>query len=751
MESAHGTTAPKRQYITATTEFCKTDRYINAPIFKRVFDAEKGTFAQLTVSVVGLYRCWLNGKEITKGLLAPYIYNPDHIAYYDEYDITDLLAEKDNVLCVLLGNGFSNAQDNGLWAFESAPFRAAPKFYLSIAVDGEEILTTDADFLVKDSPILFDDIRCGERYDARLEDESLHLPVYAESFRAPLFAEAPKGEYRKCEAEPVRVHEELCPVAIIENDEGFIYDFGKITAGIFQLKFGGVRGQQIDLYFAEMVSKNKLDMSAIVFSFPPYAVSPEDHVQHDRYICKGGYEEYTPSFTYHGFRYCLVKGITREQATASLLTAKGISSHMRQRATFSCSNETVNQIQACALNSALTNFVHVITDCPQREKNGWTSEAHVSSEYILYNYGAERALREWMLHIRKAQKENGQIPGIIPTGGWGYDWNGTQWDKILVEIPRLLYLFTGDREIIRENAECIKKYILYMRSRTNENGLLSYGLPDWCVIGSLGDGDDKSTPVEVSATLVGIDILRIARNLLREIQDTDFLSFIDETEEALLFGFKERYVDGCRITCDSQTAQALAIALQIFEEKDRNAAVEHLVALVHRDNGTLHSGVLGYRYVLNVLAENGYADLAYSMIMRSEHPGYANLIKQGATSLWEKFTEYYETDAGMRQKDGQERNYSLNHSAFGGVSAWFYNHLAGIKILRHDTVSVEPKLPAELEEVNAYFSNQGAEIYVTVKNGTVRIDNRGFNCTFIHGGKTTVCGQGVCTFSLTEE
>ena len=180
-----------REYITATTEFNQLDAPVCAPLFQRTFDWNAKT-GRLEISVVGLYRIWVNGKEITKGWLAPYFSNPDQVVYYDEYDVTDLLKATGNTILVLLGNGFVNTISHGGWEFEDAPYRSAPKFYLGL-YDGEtRMLTTDEDWTVYNSPILFDDYRNGEWCDARREET-----LFANG-RKPLVAAAPTGLYKKC-------------------------------------------------------------------------------------------------------------------------------------------------------------------------------------------------------------------------------------------------------------------------------------------------------------------------------------------------------------------------------------------------------------------------------------------------------------------------------------------------------------------------------------------------------------------------
>ena len=676
---------------------------------------------------------YINGKDITKGFLAPYISNPEDFVYYDLYEVTEELKKGDNVIVVILGNGFSNSNDNNIWEFEKATFRDAPKLNISLKIKKREILTTE-DFFVKKSPITFDDLRCGERYDANLEDRDLFLPFFNDDYIKPIKTQI-KGEYKECKAEPVVVTNIIKPISVTKSTKGYIFDFGKCLAGVCKLKINGKKGQEISLTYSEMVCNNNIDLSAISFDFPPNSVSVKGYVQHDVYTCKEGWQEYVPYFTYHGFRYCEVIGIEEKDIQEDFLLAQEITSLTKNRASFTCNNEVINKIQQCALNSARSNFVYIVTDCPQREKNGWTSEAQVCTEYFLYNYDCVASLKEWLSNIRKAQRDDGAIPGIIPTSGWGFKWgNGPQWDKIIVEMPLNLYKFTNDIELLKENVVSIKKYVNYLISKIKENNLLEFGLPDWCVTGEKGDGLG-ATSLEITDSLLGVDILRKAKKILLLVSDNDFIDKIENSEELIISAFKKKYIIDNKITEDSQTAQSIAIMLGLFD--DNKKALNHLKEIIKKNNNHIHVGVMGYKYLFDVLALYDEMELAYKLITQETWPSYGNLICQGATSLWEKFTEYYETDGGIRQKDGGWRNYSLNHSAFGGISAWFYKYLAGINIESENQIIVSPKFVDEIDNIESEFSNYGKTLNVKIiKNNNKRrifINNDGFDCKFIYG------------------
>ncbi len=720
-----------RQYIAATNkEYNTIKKHLCAPLFRKKFDCEKTGESVLEISAAGFYRVFLNRKELTKGFLAPYISNPDHVVYYDEYSLDGVLKKQDNELWVLLGNGFNNVNDNGIWNFEDASFRSAPKFYLSIYVDGEQIITTDETFGVYSSPITFDDLHCGEWYDARLEKTMF------ETQSKPVLVEAPKGEYRRCMAQPITLEKEMKPVAISKGTDGYLYDFGENNTGIFRLAIDGVEGQIIDLSFTELRDGNNPDKRSISFG----ERSVEDYIQHDRYICKDGIQEYIPSFTYHGFQYVYVQGIAEEQATDTLLTYLVIHSNIEQRAKFQCSNETINKIQECVLRSDISNFHYFPTDCPHREKNGWTGDIAVSAEQLAYNFDTYNSLREWLHMVRKSQLKSGEIAGIVPTTGWGYAWgNGLVWDNVLVEVPYQLYRFHGKQEIVEENAEAIWRYLGYMKSMRNSDGLFAYGLGDWCEAGAVRE-DVCKTPLEVTASLSAIDFFQKASVLFHIVGQEDKANEVETLEIDVKAAFRRKFVNNDVVSCLSQTAQSMALILGIFEEDERDIAYQELLKIIEKDNNRFCIGIVGARYLFDVLSEFGNSELALKLVADPAFPSYGYLINRGATTLWEAFHDYKKSGGRIERKDGEPHMVSFNHHFYGSVSTWFFQRLAGLNVISAKEISISPCIECGLEWVEAEYHNEygNVQLFWKKNKGSVilKIDNRGF--------EGTVCFRDIC-------
>ena len=671
------------QYIRATEEYTTFEHFVPAPYLRRSFAVKQGGKASLLICGLGFYELYLNGSRITKGRLAPYISNPDDIVYFDRYEVE--LTEGENVIGVWLGNGFTNNPGGHIWDFDKARFRAAPQMALRLEyADAGEVcvLESDTQWRTAPSPITFDDYRFGEHYDARREQPGWCAPGFDDSGWQPVrLAPPPRGERRLCEAEPIDVAQEIAPVSVTKAGDGFLYDFGVNTAGVCRLKLKGTAGQCVTLAHGERLVDGVPDMMNIWF--------PREHwardlplVHKDIYTARGdGEETYVPTFTYHGFRYVLVTGITAEQATPELLTLLEMHSLLGERGGFSCSDETANKLQEMTRRSDLSNFYYFPTDCPQREKNGWTADASLSAEHVLLNLAPENSYREWLRNIVKAQTDLGALPGIVPTGGWGLDWGcGPAWDSVLIELPYQLYRYRGDKAVLKDCAASILRYLHYLTTRTDENGLLAIGLGDWCPAGR-GTGDPVA-PLEFTDTVVAKSLADKAAFIFDAIGMTEQAAFARALSVRFRAAVRARLIDPDTLIAAGhcQTTQAMALYYGIFEPGERQAAFDRLLAMIEDRQGHIDVGVLGARVLFHVLTAFGRSDLAFTMIVRPDYPSYGNWIECGATTLWEE-----------HQPKGAFGN-SQNHHFWGDISSWFIQALAGIRLDPHHIGKMEVEI-----------------------------------------------------------
>ena len=739
------------KFIKATNEYSTIENQVASPYLRKSFNLnfipEK---AEITICGLGFYELYINGKNITKGHLAPYISCPDDLLYYDRYHLKDYLNQGENVIAVILGNGFMNPFDNyESWNFDNVPWRGAPRVALHFEAVGEKALSFEADesFKVHPSPIFSDGLRSGYHYDATKEIPNWNMPGFDDSsWNNALIADTPKGEAKLCEAEPIKAIQELKPVSITHYDElyfasktnptyktyveescpyqpeskvndVYVYDFGVNAAGVCKLKLKGEKGQKIRLKHGEMLIEGKFNMDSIYFQRPATRVFEYNYKQTDEYILKGGEEEiYVPKFTYHGFRYVMVEGITNKQATDDTITYIVMNSDLKSRASFSCSDENINKLYEMCVRSDLANFYYFPTDCPHREKNGWTGDASMSAPHMLLNYYCGNSFKEWLNNIRKAQNEEGAFPGIVPTGGWGFEWgNGPIWDSVISNLPYYTYRYEGDIGIIKENKDSILTYLKYIAGRRNEKGLIDIGLGDWMQPAHAWN-EPLSSPREYTSSSAIFDMCKKCEFMFDLIGFDEGKEFASKLKEELKRDIRKNHIDFDTLTVIGNciTSQCTAIWFGLFEESEIKGAFNRLIEIIESmEIPFLDCGMYGLRYIFRTLSKYGRGDLAYKLIMQKDHPSYYQMIKAGFTALGEQLS-YYEVPT-----------FSQNHHFLGDISAWFIEKIAGLNpnpaAKDINEAEISPDFLENIDFAEATFETKGKNLAVYWKRENNKI------------------------------
>ena len=679
---------------------------IPAPLFRKEFTVEKAILsASVRICGLGLYRLFINGNDITKGVFAPYISNTDDLVYVDEYSLTEHLRPGGNALCAVLGNGMQNALGAFTWELDTAAFQSVPKLAFELTVHYEDgsrdMIRSDETVMTAPSAITFNDWWCGEYYDAGTAFDWNSAPSQREDPRwhPALPTETPVGQQRISGALPIRVHEIRRPVAVTPVENGFLYDFGINDAGSFQLTLRSCApGQEITLTMGEYWDGRHFNSKKLFFV-------PEELGQVDRYICRGDKEEiWSPTFVYHGYRYILVQGITAEQATEDLLQYLVIHADLKERGQFHCSDAVLEQVHEITRRALLCNFYFYPTDCPQREKHGWT-DAGQWAEAVMMNWAPEESYREWLASIRKAQDETGMLPGIVPTGGWGMNLGGPYWDAVIVNLPWLIWKYRGDLGCFQENKAAILRYIRYLSGIRDDRGLISFGIGDWCPVGKIEPRDFKS-PIVVTDTAISFDICRKAAALFAASGDTAASEEAMTLADSLRQAARKHLVDWQTLTVagNCQTSQAIFLYYRIFDPAEWAPAAKVLADIVRRDGEFMDVGCIGGRVLFRVLSEAGEGALACRMITRPEFPSFGNWLQRGATTLWEDFQ--------LREEDVCSRN----HPMWGDVSSWMYQWVAGLQInpaLRScNEVMIRPGFSTGIGQAQAYHDTPAGRVGV---------------------------------------
>ncbi len=427
-----------------------------APLLRRVFKLD-GKIKQARASICGLgyYELYLNGRQVGDHVLDPGYTRYDRRAFYVTYDVTDQLKAGGNAVGVILGNGWFNCHTRAVWNFHQAPWRAAPKLLLQLRVDytdgRRETIVSDESWKCSTGPIVFDSIYGGETYDARLEKPGWTTVAYDDAhWEGVQLVAAPPGKLAAQMMPPIKVHETLKPVKITEPKPGlFLFDIGQNLAGRAELTVSGPAGARVQMRYGErLFPDGTLDTRDIEQHVK--RLGPEQQYQTDTYILKGdGRETWHSRFTYHGFQYVAITGFPGRPTLANL-RAQFLHSAVPRAGEFTCSNPLLNRIQRAAYWSFLSNLQGIPTDCPHREKNGWTGDAHLACEQAQFNFFPVPVHQKWINDLGDEQKPAGQLPGIVPTSGWGYGFgSGPAWDSAFLLIPYYEYLYYGDTENFR--------------------------------------------------------------------------------------------------------------------------------------------------------------------------------------------------------------------------------------------------------------------------------------------------------------
>lgn len=654
----------KGQWISDTHDY----RVKPAPYFRKAFNAGKEiASARAYIAAGGLFELSVNGERIGNHRLDPTYTRFDRRNLYVTHDVTENLQQGENVVGVLLGNGWYNHQSTAVWYFDKAPWRARPKFCMDLRItytDGSvETIATGPGWQTAHSPVIFNSIYTAEHYDARLEQSGWDAPGFdAKGWRGVMITGAPSQNITAQALHPIRNVSRIPAVSMEQQgDQTWLFDFGRNMAGVVQMKIAGEEGTTIRLRHVERLdSAGRADMSNIDVHYRPTGDS--DPFQTDIFILSGkGEDEFMPRFNYKGFQYVEVTADKPLELTKDNLTAWFMHSDVPPVGMIQSSNNTLNKAWEASNASYLSNLFGYPTDCPQREKNGWTGDAHIASELGLYNYEGITVYEKWLADHRDEQQPNGVLPSIIPSNGWGYEWgNGPDWTSTIAIIPWNIYLFYGDTRLLERTYDNIKKYVDYI-DRNYPSGITDWGLGDWVPVKS-------KTPKEFTSSayyyLDALILSKAAKLLGKEADYNHYSALAEKIKTAVNNKYLNR--DAGIYGSGLQTELSVALHLGLVPDDMRESVAANLAKRVVADNKHIDVGLLGTKSILNALSENGYADLAWEVASQETYPSWGWWIVNGATTFYENWPLDAKSDI------------SMNHIMFGEINAWYFKALGGI-------------------------------------------------------------------------
>lgn len=650
-----------------------------APLFRKAFILEKEPkSATLYACGLGLGCYYLNGKSVTNDVMLTPISKYDTRVYYNAYDVCNLLRKGENTIGCILGNG---------WYFVTYPrwdryipqWLHHPKLLLKLEVvycDGTKCeIVSDTSWKTADSAIVYNEDKRGEVFDARLYDDMWNQNGFDDTaWKAAFICRGPGGILHEMNFPPVRITKTLKAKRISEN----VYDVGQNISGWIRITVKGKRGTEIVIRYAEVLHED----GSIAPEQLNSIIGSDTHC--DKYILSGnGMESWAPRFVYHGFRYAEVTG----DAEIIDITGEVVHTDLEETGEFICGDDMLNKIHSAVRWSTLDNMHGIPTDCPQREQNGWTGDALLSADQMFMNYDVVSFFKKWLIDIRDTQRPNGQICCIVPTSGWGYNWgSGPAWDSILIQLPYMIYYYTGDKSAIEEMWDSMVLYMEFMDSMADDC-CVCFGLGDWC----------PPPDTDVCPTIITDTAYYYADNLIMA-RCADIINkngnYYEEQAKAVKNRFREKFIAGDFYLGDNTTAIACAIYNSLYNEEEKPAAAKRLSGIFEENGFHINCGILGMKYLYTALSDYGYAQTAYKITVNPQQPSYAFWILNGMTTLCETW----------------DMKKSCNHHMYSEVDMWFYKYLAGIKILEGaKAVCIEPCFLDEVKWVRA--KHKGIYVY----------------------------------------
>ncbi|HEY6914620.1 MAG TPA: glycoside hydrolase family 78 protein, partial [Paludibacter sp.] len=680
-------------------------------LLRKPFSVTKQITEAITyICGLGHYELTINGKKVGDSEFAPFWSDYDKTIYYNTFDITSYLKKGENVVGVLLGNGFFNAQ-GGRYSKLKVSFGAPTLFFKTIirySDNSIEEIVSDKSWKYAFSPITFNDIYGGEDYDARLEQKGWDKAGFNDkSWKPVVVQDPPKGKLEPQQGYPVKIMERINfdkkKIAYLYKDSlnkltktpplggrggsAMVFDMYQNLAGFPEITVSGKKGDRITLFVGE-------------------SVTPEGTVDQRQtgrphfytYTLKGnGEETWHPRFSYYGFHYIQVEGAVlkgdknlRKLPVLNNIKSCFIYNSAPKISSFECSNELFNKTHVLIQKAVESNMQGIITDCPQREKLGWAEQLHLNGPVLMYNYKLEAFLPKIIQDLADAQQPNGMIPTIAPMynifgskNGFDDFGDSPEWGSSFLILPKMYREFYGDSSLIVNNYSNMRRYVDYLSSRANDH-ILSFGLGDWYDYGNFRAGFSRNTPVPFVATayyFYDLKLLAEYAAMVGNAYDQQYyFRLAEEVRQAINTKFFKTETN--QYATGSQTANALAVYMNIVEPENRQAVLNNLVKDIKVHGNRLTTGDIGNRYLFQTLAENNLNELMYTMFNHEEAPGYGFQLKFGATTL----TEQWDPRQGA----------SWNHFMLGQIDEWFFGSLAGIQTdpknpgMQHFIIKPEP-------------------------------------------------------------
>lgn len=678
---------------------------VNAPIMRKNVNVGKEVKrARLYATARGAYWFYINGQRVGDGYLNPGWTDFRHRIMYNTYDVTQMLRQGNNALGIELGHGWFCDDFGWAGAMWGDQYGYKPSALAMIKVeytDGtNETFVTDNTWKVYNGgPLYVNNLYHGVIYDAQREVDGWKEPGFNDAAweKVAILPPPPAStEIQGYVGLEIKNNITLTAKKMTRIGNRFIYDMGQNFAGVPRLKnMKGRKGQTITIHFAEMLYPETVPEN-------PRAPLTREHYERnkgqmymdnyrsaistDYYTFRGAPEGETfePPFTQHGYRYISIDGLDEplplEDVEGIVLESVG-----EQISRYETSNADINQLFNNIVWGQRGNFLAVPTDCPQRdERLGWTGDANVFCRTSTYNMMTGPFFNRWFYTLRDQKSDNGDVGGYYPSLGGtkegaprsGFE-RGCGWSDVTITVPWEMYQQYGDLGFVERHYGAMKDYMKFLESQAKD-----YIYPDAFYWG------DWLAPVPTNISMLstayfGYDA-RLMREMAKALGKTDDAVYYDKLYRNISRAFCNYFFDSEGYTIegnhegtprmDTQTSYLLPLAFLELPEDLQQKAVKHLLEAIERSNYHLQTGFLGTPLLCNVLSNFGHNDIAYKLYTQTEYPSWLFPVKQGATTMWERWNSYT-----IKEGFGEVSMNSFNHYAYGAIEEWIMSHNLGIQ------------------------------------------------------------------------
>lgn len=721
---------------------------------RRVFRLEKEVKrARLFITAHGIYEVKINGKPVTDAVLNPGFTTYDKRLRYQVFPVETHLQSGENAIAVTVADGWYKGK---IALGRGCEYGEVPGLLLQLETeyaDGTRtVLCSDESWQYSfDGPIRAADLFLGQTVDARMDD--------GDPSRCTYDAKTWEKVRQKQEASPVldaqcsplaKVFAEIPAQRVWTAPNGdTLVDFGQNMAGGIRVEIHGETGEEITFEHGEVLDQ----AGNFTYAFE----SDETRAQKDRYICAGsGREVFSPQFTYHGFRYVRVTG--GQDWTKEQFTALAVSTENPVTGTFRCSDDRLNQLQHNIYWSQRSNNITIPTDCPTREKAGWTGDVVVYGATALYNQDMTAFYEDWLKSVRLEQTENGHVLNTVPliknyiqqtmAGSLG-------WGDVILTLPLQLYHLKGDIRVLKENYAAMERWMEAMkksayelptagpmggvteeafasmskRQQDNQHYLINTGFHfgDWLVPSVKNAEGFSDGPASAFLTMNYVDTALLAADADMFAEVSELLGFSDKAKQSRAYAqrvreaFYEEYVgaDG-KVRQEMQGNYILALKCRMVPRETEPALAENLNELIRQNGYCLDTGFMSVPYLLDVLCDYGYEETAQKILWQTKCPSWLYEIEHGATTVWENWDAVRE--------DGTVDKCSFNHYAFGCVGDFLYRRIAGIGNagIAYDKIRIAPLYGCGLAWAEGEHGSPNGPIRVRweKKGGRIRISGK---------------------------